>query len=579
MTTYMKRVLLCMVQYIFILLLHIIYAFVHLGEQTGFEALKFSFFVYVVTVILAAMFREQEKVVSIMVTSIFISTVYLGIILETLPFAVLIFLITAIIIAVFLNKVYIGIFGMASTVLLLILGITQKQVILQMLDSMLMYYFYVGCYICGMVNIFFLISSASRYAQEKEEKAQEALRANRAKSLFLANVSHEIRTPMNAICGMTELIQRENLSPTAKEYAESIQRAGKTLLSIINDILDFSKIESGKMELVQSNYQLSTLVYDIVNMISVKLADKDVELKVETNPELPDFLYGDEIRLRQIFINILNNAVKFTNRGSISFLLDGEKQSDTLILKVKICDTGCGIKAESLERLFNSFERFDTRRTRGVEGTGLGLAISKQLLELMDGKVEVESTYGKGTIFSLEIPQRIVEETAIAVKQFPVKGAEARAYDNEDWITAPLAKVLVVDDNEVNLKVAKGLLSTYEIQIDMAKSGRECLEKMEQEKYHIIFLDHMMPELDGIDTFCMIRATDNEYYKTVPVIALTANAVSGVKENFLEIGFNDYVPKPIEVTKLDKVLRKWLPEEMIVVEKGAKRTHIAQYKK
>lgn len=579
MSKYSKKVTLCLVQYLLILAFHVIYAFTELGTQKGWQALEFSAIIYSVVLILIALFKRECAVGVIIPGSIIIAGTYLGILLETLPFTLLVYMVTTVIVAIFLNKNYIGIFGAASACALVLYGIFHRQIIVDRTGSLLMYYCYVCCYICGVVNIYFLIAQAGRQAKEREEKAREAEKANKAKSLFLANVSHEIRTPMNAICGMTELIQREELTTTAKEYAESIQRAGKTLLSIINDILDFSKIESGKMELVQSNYQLSALVYDIVNMISVKLADKDVELKVETNPETPDFLYGDEIRLRQIFINILNNAVKFTDKGIICFQIDSEKKEDKAVLKVKISDTGCGIKEESLEKLFNSFEQFDTRRAKGIEGTGLGLAISRQLLELMDGTIQVESTYGRGTVFTMEIPQKIVEETAISVKQFSVKGAETRAYDTNDWITAPQARVLLVDDNEVNLKVAKGLLSTYEMKIDLALNGRECLEKIEKVKYDIVFLDHMMPELDGMDTFNLIRAGEDEYHKTVPVIALTANAVSGVKESFLEVGFNDYIPKPIEVTKLDKILRKWLPKELLISEEGTKQDHINEHKR
>ena len=502
---------------------------------------------------------------------------------------------------------------------------------------------------------------------------EELKRAANMKSDFLANMSHEIRTPMNAVIGMAEMALREDLPPSARGYINQIKSAGKSLLTIINDILDFSKIESGKMDITTVDYEPMSMINDVANIVVTRLEDKDVELILDIAPNLPHKLLGDNIRIKQVLLNIANNATKFTNHGRIVLSVDfepiGERELD---LQVSIEDTGIGIKEDDLKKLFQSFQQVDSKRNRNIEGTGLGLAISKQLVELMNGSIEVESEYEKGSTFSFNIPQEIVDDTPSAtvndpnnilvaglisndfvrdrlegdieklgvdyrtmrtvsdVKDLPIdskkvylfvdspmfsdpveefvsnhpqmtavllikfddavkhnlpnltvlkkplfilniatilNGKELH-YDSSEMdrtdsdFIAPDAKILIVDDSAINLTVAEGLLEPLKMQIDSALSGKLALEMIEEKHYDIIFMDHMMPELDGVETTHLIRRFHVDY-NDVPIIALTANAVDGTKEMFCQEGMNDFIAKPIELRRLISKVRQWLPVEKI----------------
>ncbi|MBR5937243.1 MAG: response regulator [Clostridiales bacterium] len=544
--------------------------------------------------------------------------------------------------------------------------------------------------IVGQVFLMALVSSINQSKQTLVQKSQstedllqiveikkkEAVAASQTKADFLASMSHEIRTPMNAIVGMTEMILRDDINPGVRENARNIKSAGNALLAIVNDILDFSKIESGKMEIINVRYQLTSVINDIINIISVRMVDKNLDLVVNIDPMIPSELVGDEIRIRQILLNLLNNAVKFTSEGHITLQVAYKPVSnDMCLLHFDVSDTGMGIRPEDKDRLFNSFQRLDTRQNRAVEGTGLGLSICKRLMDLMGGTISVESEYGRGSTFSFELHQYIARQKPMAsvlenkkehVMYFDEKpifresarndlqrlGVSARfassikdldpasnasysyffvskplfdefsheirhfcsehgnpkivlmfdknelssgykdvlvvrrpvysavfasvltdkpieSLDSDEFqesFIAPEARILVVDDNAVNLKVVKGLLEPYQMHVYTAGSGRQCIEILKEgkEKFDIIYMDHMMPELDGIDTLRLIRQMEGEYFQKVPVIALTANAVSGVREMFFKEGFQDYVSKPIELAQLEKSLKSNLPPEMII---------------
>lgn len=502
--------------------------------------------------------------------------------------------------------------------------------------------------------------------------SSEIEREANMKSDFLANMSHEIRTPMNAVIGMTEMALREEMTPTARDYINQIKTAGNSLLTIINDILDFSKINAGKMDINMAEYEPLSITHDITNIIMTRIGNKDLTLIVDYDPNIPIQLMGDSVRIKQVIMNLANNAVKFTHEGYVKISISFEQTADTMItLKVAVKDTGIGIKEEDIQKLFQSFQQVDSKRNRNIEGSGLGLAISKQLIELMHGKIWLESEYGSGSTFFFELPQLVIQNKPSVVIEtdeppcvailsdspyitkslgkdlerlhikyiilplenplekleasdakflfvdFPVYNDEIKSYiENHPDLTATLmvefkntlnshlpnmivtkkplyalnigsiinqdeflneydsnrteqfnfiapdASILIVDDNEVNLTVARGLMEPFKMHIDTASGGQEAIEKISIKHYDLIFMDHMMPELDGVETTHIIRQLHKEY-NDVPIIALTANAMEEMRSKFLTEGMNDFIAKPIEMHMLERVLLKWLPEDKI----------------
>ncbi|MDR3299949.1 MAG: response regulator [Candidatus Accumulibacter sp.] len=506
-----------------------------------------------------------------------------------------------------------------------------------------------------------------------QQRIEAARAASKAKSAFLASTSHEIRTPMNAILGMCELILREELTPTVRGYASGIRQASNNLLSIINDILDFSKIESGKMEIVAGEYQLASLINDVLNVVRTRVVEKPIQLLAFVEPTLPNLLQGDEVRVRQIIVNLLTNAVKYTKEGfvffSISSMNDQGEGNITLVISVE--DSGIGIREEDMDKLFGDFRQLNQANNKGIEGTGLGLAIAKNLCRAMNGDISCASVYGKGSTFTVRLPQKVIDSSQMAEVRCPESlnvllygpqqdmlgqnflrtlemmrvradwsqlqseffealQKEDNAYThifvtknvlegavktlkkmankaklvviadygthiplenvitipgpvhsislanilNDDlanmdtiqktWrqrFVAPLAHILLVDDIQTNLVVAEGLMLPYRMRIDTCQSGREAIEMAQSQRYDIVFMDHMMPEMDGVEATGRIRALAGDYFRNLPIIALTANAVSGMKEMFLANNMDDYLSKPIEVAKLDAALEKWLPNE------------------
>jgi len=408
---------------------------------------------------------------------------------------------------------------------------------------------------------------------ELQRDLEVAKEANVAKSAFLSNMSHELRTPINAVLGMDEMILRESEDDEIKKYALDIQNAGKSLLGLVNDILDFSKIEAGKMEIIPVDYELSSVINDLINLIRLRAADKDLELIVHVDETIPHLLFGDEIRIKQVITNILTNAVKYTEKGSITLDFGYEWQGDDEIdLAVYVKDTGIGIKAEDLDKLFVAFERIEEKRNRTIEGTGLGMNITENLLNMMGSRLEVESVYGEGSTFGFKLRQGVRSKEPIGnMEEAYRKVIEGRSVYRESF-RAPDATILVVDDTEMNLEVMKGLLKQTEIGIDTAISGFECLEKVKEKRYDIIFLDHRMPEMDGIETIKKLKAMDEKESKCidVPVVALTANAVSGAREEYRKAGFDDYLTKPVDSAKLEKLIMNYLPDDKFTAVKEEK---------
>lgn len=401
-----------------------------------------------------------------------------------------------------------------------------------------------------------------RNMKEMERLMHEAEASNEAKSAFLANMSHEIRTPMNAICGMTDMLLDEELSEQGKEYAATIKSSGEGLLSIINDILDFSKIESGKMPIIPEEYYFSSMIHDLMSMMEVRVKEKPVKLRAEIQDDIPCKLYGDIGRVKQVIINIMGNATKFTNEGSITLKVSWKSESiDTGRLIFSVIDTGIGIRPEHISKLFDAFEQVDMKKNRGIEGTGLGLSISKLLVQRMGGQIQVESEYGKGSCFTFDIVQKVIDATPC---EYSKNKKKTKVKQFKLTFTAPDARVLVVDDNQVNLRVASGLLKKFDIVPDLVDNGKDCVEMIRREaKYDLIFMDHMMPEPDGIEATGLIRAIGTPYTDKLPIIALSANAVHGMEEEFIKGGMNGFLPKPIALEMLAETLEKWLPMDKI----------------
>lgn len=420
------------------------------------------------------------------------------------------------------------------------------------------------------VGMVYLLSTEEKVRESDELRVAKTLaeQANHAKSDFLANMSHEIRTPINAIMGMNEMVLRECNDENIREYAANIESASRTLLSLINDILDFSKIEAGKMEIVPASYDTAVFFHDVVNMISVKTTQKQLDFQVQIDSDLPCVLYGDEVRNRQIIVNILNNAVKYTKQGVVKLAVEGIREDQAFTLKMQVTDSGIGIKQEDMDKLFGGFQRLDLEQNRSIEGTGLGLAITRNLIERMNGRIEVSSEYGKGSVFTVYLSQEIINDSPMGDFRQRFEAVAKQEDEYRESFVAPEAKVLVVDDNGMNLAVVKALLKKTDIQVTTCMSGMECLELVKDIYFDVILLDHMMPEMDGIQTLAKIKQSENQC-TSVPVIALTANAIVGAKEEYINAGFSDYLSKPIEGMELEKMLMKYLPQDKISLSKAS----------
>lgn len=400
----------------------------------------------------------------------------------------------------------------------------------------------------------------ARLTEELAEAKAEAERANAAKSDFLAKMSHEIRTPINAVIGMNEMIIRESGEAHIKDYAHDVKDSSVMLLNIVNEILDSSKIESGMMEIVPVNYEVSSLLNDLYNMTDIKAKEKGLELAFEIEPTIPGELYGDDKRIRQVLLNLLSNAVKYTNEGTVTLKVSADVAEGVAQVHYAVCDTGMGIKEEDIHKLYTAFQRFDLERNRNVEGTGLGMNIAQQLLKLMGSELKIESEYGKGSQFAFSVSQKVVNEQPIGDFNRRLSKAKERTDYRQSYI-APKAKILVVDDYRMNLKVFRNLLKQTQIQVSTADSGPECLELLKEQTFDIIFLDHMMPGMNGIEVLHEIKKQGLNSGK--PIVMLTANAMVGSGEKYMKEGFDGFLSKPILPEKLDKMILGFLPEEMI----------------
>ncbi len=403
-----------------------------------------------------------------------------------------------------------------------------------------------------MFIMYFTIENPDvRMIEQLNIAKSQAERANQAKSDFLSNMSHEIRTPLNAIVGFSQALQEENLPPQAQDEVKDIVMASDTLLDIVNGILDISKIEANKLEIVSTEYSLQAVLDELVSLSKARLGEKPIEFRCVFDPSIPPYLYGDKVRVKQVVLNILTNAIKYTKQGFIEFKVSSIQKDGVCRLIISVEDSGIGIKAESINKLFTKFERLDIEKNNTIEGTGLGLAITKKLLELMGGQIVVQSVYGKGSKFTIALDQKIVTN--------PTTIVETKTVVATSKLDLTGKKILVVDDNMINLKVASRLLKDYNCLVDTANSGFDCIDKISNgASYDLILMDDMMPKMSGVETFHKLKENENFH---IPTVALTANAISGMKEKYLQEGFQDYLAKPIEKTELYRVLVKFLQQK------------------
>ena len=656
-------------QYAVLLGIYVLYGYFFHGTEDGQSVSICALICLLSSILVSWLVKKEDFIISYIFATGLIAIWYFSTRLDGPTCCFLPMIAATIVMAIYLNFWRNIVFFMVSDFVLLLNAIVTyrlpKDTHQVFLFSMLFL-----VYNFASVTLCMLVYFIEKRMEMLEEKTNEALSASESKGNFLANMSHEIRTPMNAIHGLNQLILQEQISDDVRDKALGIQTASSDLLTIINDILDFSKIESGKLEIIETEYDIKDVISDVVNLVYLRTEEHNVEFLVDCDSYLPKRLYGDEIRIKQVIMNLLTNAVKFTKKGYVKLTINFEYQGEEVILRIDVEDTGIGIQKNALDRLFDSFEQVDTKKNRKVEGTGLGLAISKQLVVLMNGNISVQSEYGKGSTFSIAIPQKVVSKEPIVEiankelkvliymesdvcqqvyermfsmleiscifttefsfveeyandremthfiiaerfydkhrdffiqlsKQAQVVVTQERSsninikegiktvyrpfyllpleavlngeqtygvFSKEDvWdfeYVAPEANILVVDDNDVNLRVTVGFMKPLKMQITTANSGKKAIELMQQQRFDLVFMDHMMPEMDGVETTKMIRNLSKEkwdYYDTVPIVALTANAIGGAREMFLANGFQDFLAKPMELRELDRVIRKWLP--------------------
>ncbi|MCR5303070.1 MAG: response regulator [Lachnospiraceae bacterium] len=422
-----------------------------------------------------------------------------------------------------------------------------------------------GKHLTGRVYNVYDISDTYNYTKQLITLRDQAVRANQSRNAFITNISHQIRTPINSILGMNEMIFRESDDKDVIDCSYNIREAGKSLLSLANDILDMSRMETGKLEIRNERYDVAVMINDCIQLVIGRFAEKGLEFQAEISDTIPSELVGDETRIKQCITNFLTNSIKYTDRGMVTLNVGGFKRGeDIYVLCVSVTDTGSGIREEDMPKLFGSFSRIDTgRKGKYIEGTGIGLHLTKQMVELMKGDIQVHTVYGVGSTFSVELPEKIADETPFG--NINKHLAEVRKRENVEKrsFTAEGARVLVVDDNAVNLQVARGLMKPYKMRCDAATSGKQCLKMVDDMQYHIIFMDHMMPEMDGIETLKKIFELPPSMWKNTAFIALTANAGIQARASYIAEGFTDYMTKPIDLDILAEMLKKYLPEELI----------------
>ena len=561
MLPFSTNIILCVIEFFSVVLLHVAYALSQYGPEKA-ALISIGFLPALLTVLLYRVIRDESIVIRCFYLTMIITSYIISWQLGMLGTLSVIYFAGALMLALYAKRSLMLEYAIITTLALLINILVFRDAI-SLTCPPEIYLVYLLIYVFGMVSFQFLVNGVNDYKAKMEEKNEEAQNALEAKANFLANMSHEIRTPMNAIYGMAELLDQKDFEEEEKEYIDTIRKSSENLLAIINEILDFSKIDSGKMEINEEEYHFNSLIHDVLSIIEFRMKNRSVKLIYDIAPDIPRVLIGDEVRIRQILINLLNNAVNFTRKGHVALHVHWEPDIDgNGYLHVDVEDTGIGISEADRNKLFTAFGQIDTKKNRNVEGTGLGLIITKRLLNLMGSDISLRSKVGEGSTFSFVLRQQ-------------VKDPRPSNYDsNHDRITAdnagyritfkaPTARVMIVDDNKVNLTVASELMKRFGFEAVMVESGMEAINRVEEHliEYDIIFMDHMMPVMDGVEATKHIRALGSEYARHIPIIALTANAIKGVERTFRDAGMNDYLAKPIHMNQLSAILQKWIPLE------------------
>lgn len=551
-----KLIYLSIILYVVILAYHLFYSILFCSEDQTVKVAVWSICVLLILAFFSYLFRAQiDLVVYVTTIAIIASVSYVGYILHTLAFGVLVFFAGMLVMALFQRKHYVVVYGILTVLTVIGYLILFPEIIMEMVPSMFLYYGYILVYIIGIVYTYLLVNASVRHLYAISDENRRVKLDKNSQNIFWANISNEIRTPMNVINGMSRLLRTENLNIRAREYTDQIENASEMLSTIVNDTLELSTIETGKVVANNAPYDLYVLASNVVMLAAENLRDDDVNMAYCVNPNIPTVLNGDRQILTKILVRLLSNAIFFTEHGEVKLDIDMENTADNksccVIFKVK--DTGAGVSEAELENIFRGFDKYNSTRTTEQETIGLSLKLCKSLVEILGGTIEVKSQIGKGTEFTIRLIQQIPENAVV----------NDEAYHTINNITsnyrATKKNVLVVDDTPTNLKLITGMISLFGLNPDSAESGKECISKMEEKKYDLVFLDYMMPEMNGEDTLRQIkmRNTDSNFMN-VPIVALSSKSLRRDRTRFMDMGFDEFISKPIDDKELETILKKFL---------------------
>lgn len=550
-----KVFVLCLLQYAFILCYHLIYSLLFKSIDQTSKVCVWSLCVFLIILFFSFVFKNNIRlVVYVTMATILITVTYVGFVLETLAFGILIFATAGLILSMMMREIYILIWFISTTIAVIVYAFVFPEIVLLMVPSTFIYYCYVCAYIIMGINLYILVKTCRISMEKLTSKSLSIEKETNSKNIFWANISNEIRTPMNVINGMSRLLRSENLNIRAKEYTDQIENASDMLLNIVSDTLELSQMEAGTYEKFNADYNLYRLIHNTVMLASGKLKNDDINLGYSIQPNVPMFLRGDSNLLSKILLRLLFNSFVFTEKGDVKIevSLDSRKFIDEKVhLVINISDNGKGIDEKELNDLFSGFDSINNLRTSEQESVGLSLKLCKTLIDIMEGEIKVESVIGKGTVFTLYITQDSGNE--VTYEEY----SESKSFSSI-W-RAPKARILVVDDTPTNLKLISGMIRLHGIEPDSASSGKECIEMMEKSKYDLVFLDYLMPELNGEDTLKIIKQKSNSYtFIDVPIIALTSKSLLRDRSKFLEMGFDEFISKPIDDKELENLMKRFL---------------------